>query len=87
VEQRFTVHRVPVSAFHRPEFSPADIAAIRDNIGASQAVFAALLGTSANTVRAWEQGINPPSGIAARFLDEIRRTPDYWRNRIAEAAG
>lgn len=87
VDKRFTVHRVAVTAFGRPEFSPADVVAVRNKIGASQAVFAALLGVSTNTVRAWEQGVNPPSGIAARFLDEIRRTPEYWRKRVAEAVG
>ena len=86
VERRFTVHRVPVRAFTRPTFAPADVVAVRAAVGASQAVFAAMLGVSANTVRAWEQGVNPPSGMAARFLDEVRRDPAYWTTRVQAAA-
>jgi DNA-binding transcriptional regulator YiaG len=51
----------------------------------SQAVFAKLLGVSLNTVRAWEQGVNHPSDMACRFLDEIRRDPAYWVRRLKEA--
>lgn len=87
VEQKFTVRTVRRgSGFDKPTLSAADVAAVRDLVGASQPVFAALLGVSANTVRAWEQGVNAPSGMAARFLAEIRRDPAYWKARVHEAA-
>ena len=85
VEKRFTVHHVRRPSFEKPDLSPKDIVKIRAGLGASQTAFAALLGVSANTVRAWEQGVNPPSGMASRFLAEIRRDPAYWKARMDEA--
>jgi len=85
VRKRFRVYRVRRTSFERPNFAPADVAAIRASVGVSQTVFAALLGVSANTVRAWEQGVNPPSGMAVRFLAEVRRDPGYWKARVEEA--
>jgi putative transcriptional regulator len=55
-------------------------------LGASQAVFANFLGVSVKTVRAWEQGVNTPSAMACRFMDEIRRDPKHWIARLSEAA-
>jgi putative transcriptional regulator len=87
VEKKFTVRRVRRGAFPKPGLRPADIVAIRNRLGLSQALFADLLGAAVNTVQAWEQGTNTPSGIAARFLAELQRDPSYWRARVAEAAG
>ena len=87
VEKKFTVHRVPVISFPKPALGAAEVAAIRTTLGASQPVFAGLLGVSPATVRAWEQGVNAPSGIALRFLAEVRADPDYWKGRLKEAAG
>jgi DNA-binding transcriptional regulator YiaG len=84
VERRFTVRRVR-NPFPRVPADPEAVAAVRASVGASQAAFAALLGVSANTVRAWEQGVNPPSGMAARFLAEIRSDPEYWKRKLAAA--
>ena len=58
----------------------------RNLLGASQAVFASFLGVCVATVRCWEQGLNRPSTIASRFLDEIRHNPDYWRGRLRDLA-
>jgi putative transcriptional regulator len=58
----------------------------RRMLRASQAVFALFLGVSTKTVRAWEQGLNVPSDIACRFMDEIRLNPDYWLKRLQELA-
>jgi putative transcriptional regulator len=87
VEKKFTVHRVKRPTFAKPALGKADVAAIRASLGASQPVFASLLGVSPATVRAWEQGVNTPSGMALRFLAEIRANPDYWKARLKEAAG
>jgi DNA-binding transcriptional regulator YiaG len=87
VEKQFTVRRVRLGSFTTPALSAADVTAIRKSLGASQAVFAALIGANVATVRAWEQGVNPPSGVAAKFLAEIRADPAYWKSRIAAAAG
>jgi DNA-binding transcriptional regulator YiaG len=87
VEKKFTVRRVRRVAFDRPVLRGPDVAAIRAALGVSQPVFADLLGVSPNTVRAWEQGVNPPSGMAARFLAEIRNNPEYWKAQVRAAAG
>jgi putative transcriptional regulator len=41
----------------------------------SQTEFAALLNVKVPTVRAWEQGINVPSGAAARLLQALDQDP------------
>ena len=59
---------------------------MRKAIAASQVVFAKLLGVSPNTIRSWEQGVNDPSHMARRFLDEIRFNPEYWKQRLRDSA-
>lgn len=86
VEKKFTVRWVKKAQFAKPQLGKADVVAIRTSLGASQPVFASLLGVSPATVRAWEQGVNEPSGMAVRFLVEIRSNPNYWKARIREAA-
>lgn len=86
VEKKFTVRRVKVTRFDVPSLKKADIVAIRASLGVSQPVFASLLGVSPALVKGWEQGLRKPSGIALRFLAEIRRNPKYWKGRVTEAA-
>jgi putative transcriptional regulator len=57
----------------------------RQALAASQTVFAKFLGVSVRTVRSWEQGINIPSDIACRFMDEIRRDPSHLTARLLAA--
>jgi DNA-binding transcriptional regulator YiaG len=40
--------------------------------------------STARIQREWEQG-KTPSDIASRFMDEIQRNPEYWRQRLKEA--
>ena len=83
IEREFTCHRVEVTV--RPsDHDAGTVKQTRKTLNASQAVFARFLGVSIQTVRAWEQGENVPSGMAKRFLDEIRHNPDYWRRRLHE---
>jgi putative transcriptional regulator len=70
----------------RPQtYKPKDVVATRTLLKASQALFAQFLGVSPKTVRSWEQG-KTPSDMACRFMDEIRRDPDYWVKRLHQAA-
>ena len=57
----------PIPALHG-----RDIAAIRAELGQTQSSFAAFLNVAVQTVQAWEQEQNRPSGIALRFLTAIR---------------
>lgn len=55
------------------DYSAAQVAKIRRDAKASQAVFAAYLNVGKSTVAAWEQGTKRPSGAAARLLDIVER--------------
>ena len=66
-------------------FTPRKVIATRDLMAVSQGMFAQFLGVSTATIRAWEQGAKDPSNRACRFMDEIRKNPDYWRNRMRES--
>jgi putative transcriptional regulator len=66
-------------------YSPAEVRATRSLLQASQALFAQFLGVSIKTIQSWEGG-KPPSDMAARFMDEIRRNPEYWRGRLRQSA-
>ena len=83
ISRKFNVREVELT-IHRTNYTPALVKKTRRSLNASQAFFARFLGVARSTVRAWEQGHNVPSGLAARFLDEIRRNPDYWKSRIEE---
>jgi len=65
-----------------PAVSAIDVAAARKALGVSQPIFAKILGASVQSVRAWEQGTKPPSGVARRLIGEIAHDPEYWRKRF-----
>jgi putative transcriptional regulator len=81
IAERFTFHRVVLDLNPTPH-DAKKVKATRMLLGASQAVFAQFLGVSARTIQAWEQGANTPNDMACRFMDEIRRDPKYWRDRL-----
>lgn len=82
IEKKYTCRRV-VLDLHPRAYSPRQVKEIRKLLNASQALFAQFLGVSVKAVRSWEQG-TAPSGMARRFMDEIRRNPTYWRSRLKE---
>ncbi len=65
-----------------PVMGAVEVRAVREQLGLSQALFARFLGADAKTVQAWEQGLSTPSGVASRWLDEIRSDPNYWTQRL-----
>lgn len=65
-------------------YTPKKVVATRNLLAVSQGMFAQFLGVAASTVRAWERGAKAPSDLACRFMDEIRKNPDYWRGRLRE---
>jgi DNA-binding transcriptional regulator YiaG len=85
VEKKFTVRRVKTGKFEVPALAKEDVVSIRESLGVSQPVFASLLGVSAALVKAWEQGLKVPTGVALRFLAEIRRNPEYWKDCVRQA--
>jgi putative transcriptional regulator len=83
IEKKYTCHRVVLDLERQP-YTPDRVRATRRLLNASQELFAQFLGVSVKAVRKWESG-HPPSDMACRFMEEIRRDPAYWRRRWQES--
>ena len=57
---------------------PLDIKHIREQLDASQNVFASLMGVSIRTLQEWEQGRRKPSGSACSLLRIAQKHPDAF---------
>lgn len=55
---------------------PAEIRKIRENLNASQVVFARFLCVSPKAVQAWEQGVRRPQSSALRLLELAKNNPE-----------
>ena len=84
IAEKFTCRRVTLDLRLLP-CPPDAVKATRQLLRVSQPVFAQFLGVKASTVKSWEQGRKSPPDIACRFMDEIQRDPDYWRERLRDA--
>ena len=62
-------------------FKPADVKAVRAELGQSQEEFALMIGVSVATLRNWEQGRRTPDGPALALLRVAARNP----KAVAEA--
>ncbi len=82
VKRKYASRVTPALAYDLPVVAGGDVAAARKALGVSQPIFAKILGASVQSVRAWEQGTKPPSGVARRLIGEIRHDPEYWRKRF-----
>jgi putative transcriptional regulator len=84
---RVRVRTSPVALTMPPPpgpYTPEQIHAIRMRLGLKQRQFADVLNVSDKTVKAWEQGINPPSGPALRLLQIAELHPEvFWERREA----
>ena len=60
-----------------PRYRPNQVRKIRASVRLSQAVFAATLNVSPETLRAWEQGKKRPGGAAARLLELAEKHPRW----------
>ena len=58
-----------------PEIDAAELAALRQQSGLSQAVFARLLNVSTKTVQSWEQGTRKPSQASRRLIQVFSHQP------------
>jgi putative transcriptional regulator len=65
------------------KFKPADVKAIRENLGKSQTEFAMMIGVSVATLRNWEQGRRVPDGPAQALLRVAAQNPEA----VASALG
>ena len=82
IEKKYTCHRVALELAPQA-YTAETVRATRELLSSSQELFARFLGVSVKTVRKWEGG-NPPSDMACRFMDEIRRNPRYWQKRLRD---
>ena len=85
ITERFTCRTIRLNLEPQP-YGPELVREARQKLNASQAIFAQFLGVSISTVHDWEQGLKPPRGSACRLMDEIRRNPEYWIQRLKELA-
>lgn len=81
LQTKYTIRTVTV-VVPPPQLGPDDVRKTREALGVSQPVFADLLGTSASTIRSWEQGQKPPSPMARRFLGLIASDLPYWKSQF-----
>ena len=82
---RFNCYQIQLDL--RPKtYTPELVKQTRELLRASQSVFATFLGVSSKTVQQWEHGNNAPQPVACRFMDEIRKNPEYYLNRLRESA-
>ena len=63
-------------------YTPEQIHALRIRLGLKQRQFADVLFVSDKTVKAWEQGINRPSGPALRLLQIMEQHPEMLAERL-----
>lgn len=77
--RRHTLSVEPVPVLHAE-----DVRAVRQGLGFTQAVFAALLGVSKKTVEAWEEGVNRPAGSSSRLLALFGANPALARSLVSE---
>lgn len=66
---------IKLSVAPLPQITGSDVKAIRQSLGMTQVVFAAVMGVSVKTVEAWESEINTPSGTAKRMLSLLKTDP------------
>jgi len=70
-----------------PVYDARAVKTLRLALGLSQTVFAQVLGVAKKTVEAWESGRNVPNGSAGRFLEVLRKDPNFiLRERIVTYA-
>lgn len=84
VKAKYRQHTVKVD-FRPCAYDGQAVKRLRLSLGCSQKIFADFLGVSPGTLRNWEQGIRPVSGLAARLFDEMRINPAYWKIRLRQS--
>ena len=59
-------------------YEVADVKEIRAQLNVSQVEFAAVLGTSVDTINSWEKKRRNPTGLAAKVLATIKDNPKVY---------
>jgi putative transcriptional regulator len=82
---RYTAKTAEVGA--PPRYGPDRIKGIRDSMGLSQALFAAALNVSPETIRAWEQDKRAPDGATLRLLELAEDHPEVFLDKVRVRVG
>jgi putative transcriptional regulator len=70
------IRRGEVKPSRVSQFTAADVKAVRQRLGKTQAEFAFMIGVSVGTLRGWEQGRRSPEGPARALLKVAAESPD-----------
>lgn len=79
-KQKAVVHKMTILEI--PDFTSAEIKAVRNNANMTQNTFAACIGVTKKAVEAWECGRTTPDGAARRLIGLLQSNPNF-----AEFAG
>ena len=63
-------------------YGPADVKELRLAMGASQRVFAEMLGVSRELAAQWEFGIRQPAPLARRLMDKVKDDPPGFTSSL-----
>lgn len=84
VKQAGKIRRGTMRPSRSRTFRPADVKAIRRDLGKSQTEFALMIGVSPATLRNWEQGRRVPEGPARALLRVASRAPEAVAAALSE---
>ena len=72
-KRRMDEHEALFQAHQVPQYTAETVKGLRQRLNISQSVLAAVINTSAATVRAWEAGVKKPGGPSCKLLDLLER--------------
>ena len=75
IKQAGRIRRGEMAPSRSTTIRPADVRAIREQLGMTQTEFALMIGVSPATLRNWEQGRRQPEGPARALLRVAARNP------------
>jgi putative transcriptional regulator len=87
IRQAGRIRRGQMKASRTTAFDPADVKAIRAQLGRSQPEFALMIGVSVATLRNWEQGRRTPDGPALALLRVAAVNPRAVSRALGSARG
>ena len=78
IEEAIAVEQGNKKVSRVTSYEVADVKAIRAQLNVSQVEFAAVLGTSVDTIKSWEKRRRNPTGLAAKVLATIKDNPAVY---------
>lgn len=66
------------------QYGASEVKALRLAMGASQRVFAEILGVSKELAAQWEYGIRQPAPLARRLMDQVNDDPRHFLSTLVK---